>query len=363
MKHLRLRNKLSIKLLGSVAISLFFSITFILFSIQFILNPYILSWADGFSSLKYNLLTFFLFSVAILIFIAIFLVMVRKKLIYLRLITENVNKIANGKLGLTIRIEGKDELAQLAENINYMSRELENKFEHERQLEAAKNELITNVSHDLRTPLTSIIGYLDLIKRGQYENGHQFEDYLDTTYSTSKRLKNLIDELFEYTRISSPDVRLTPTEVDLARLMEQIVGEYIPIFEREQLSVQTRIVEEEVPISLDVEKMVRVYENLFMNAIKYSKKPSELQISLETKGSKAILKVSNRVEKPPVDDVNKLFVRFFRGDKARRENQGTGLGLAIAKRIVELHGGSILAEYKEGWITFCVEHPLMKKVG
>ncbi len=96
-----------------------------------------------------------------------------------------------------------------------------------------------------------------------------------------------------------------------------------------------------------------------MNAIKYSMKPSELSISLELIGNKAILKVSNKVEKPPVSDPNKLFERFFRGDKARKGDQGNGLGLAISKRIVELHNGNIHAEYKAGWISFIVEHPII----
>ncbi|GIN57338.1 hypothetical protein J8TS2_16570 [Lederbergia ruris] len=280
---------------------------------------------------------------------------------YLKLISESVNHIANGKLGMTIGIEGKDELTQLAQNINYMSKELENKFEYERRIENEKNELITNVSHDLRTPLTSIIGYLDLLKKGQYDNKLQYQECLEIIYSKSQRLKYLIDELFEYTRLSSPDVKLKLSEVDLAGLLEQIVGEYIPIFEKEQLSVQKSIREEYIPVLMDVEKMVRVYENLFMNAIKFSLKPSELHIKLEAKRNKAILKVSNKTEKPPVNDVNKLFERFFRGDKARRNNHGTGLGLAISKRIVELHDGIICAEYKEGWMNFILEYPIYRK--
>lgn len=284
--------------------------------------------------------------------------MVRKKLMYLKLISESVNHIANGKLGLMIETKGKDELTQLAQNINYMSKELENKFEHERRIESAKNELITNVSHDLRTPLTSIIGYLDLLRKGQYDNKIQYQEYLETIYSKSQRLKYLIDELFEYTRLSSPDVKLNLSEVDLGGLLEQIIGEYIPIFEKEHISVQKMITKEDIPVVLDAEKMVRVYENLFMNAIKYSLKPSELHISLETKGNKAILKVSNKSEKPPVNNVNKLFERFFRGDKVRSDNRGTGLGLTISKRIVELHDGIICAEYKEGWMNFIIEYPI-----
>ncbi|KIV75819.1 Sensory transduction protein kinase [Bacillus mycoides] len=356
MKRVSFRNKIIIKLLVAVAVSFFISFGFTILNFLFITS--IERNYHIFSMFEFNFVMLFLFAFAIFTFIVIFLILVRKKIVYLKRISDNVNDIANGKLGLTIEIKGKDELTQLAQNINYMSKELEDTFEQERRLERTKNELITNVSHDLRTPLTSIIGYIDLLKRGQYDSETQLQEYLETTYLKSKRLKYLIDELFEYTRLSGIDAKLNFNEVDLSGLLEQIVGEYIPIFEKESLNVQKSITEETIPIIMDVEKMVRVYENLFMNAIKYSMKPSELSVCLELIGNKAILKVSNKVEKPPVSDPNKLFERFFRGDKARKNDQGNGLGLAISKRIVELHHGNIHAEYKEGWISFIVEHPI-----
>lgn len=354
----RFGNKLIVKLLSAIAISFVVSLcmmTLITFFYVYLSKE---NEVTEHSLLISYLLMLLQYSVGIFTFIVVFLLMVRKKIVYLKRISESVHQIANGKLGLAIKLESRDELTQLAQNINYMSNQLENKFEHERQLERAKNELITNVSHDLRTPLTSIIGYLDLLKKEQYASKEQYQEYLETIYSKSKRLKYLIDELFEYTHLSSPDVLLNLNEVDLSGLLEQIVGEYIPIFENEQLSIQKSITEENVPVFMDIEMMVRVYDNLFMNAIKYSMKPSEIQISLKLSGSKAILKVSNRAKKPPVEEVNKLFERFFRGDKARKDNQGSGLGLAISKRIVELHKSSIHAEYKEGWMSFIIEHPL-----
>ncbi|MFS8354904.1 ATP-binding protein [Bacillus nitratireducens] len=357
MKKVRFRNKIIIKLLGAVAVSFFISFGLTILILVYVIDPLFVKHEE-FGMFEFNLALLFLFAFAIFKFIIIFLILVRKKIVYLKLISDNVNDIANGKLGLTIEIKGKDELTQLAQNINYMSKELEDTFEQEKRLERTKNELITNVSHDLRTPLTSIIGYIDLLKRGQYDSETQLQEYLETTYLKSKRLKYLIDELFEYTRLSGIDAKLNFNEVDLSGLLEQIVGEYIPIFEKENLNVQKSITEETIPIIMDVEKMVRVYENLFMNAIKYSMKPSELSVCLELIGNKAILKVSNKVEKPPVSDPNKLFERFFRGDKARKNDQGNGLGLAISKRIVELHHGNIHAEYKEGWISFIVEHPI-----
>lgn len=357
MKNVSFRNKIIIKLLGAVAVSFFISFGLTILILAYVIDPLFIKHEE-FGMFEFNLALLFLFAFAIFNFIIIFLILVRKKIAYLKLISDNVNDIANGKLGLTIGINGKDELTQLAQNINYMSKELENTFEQERRLERTKNELITNVSHDLRTPLTSIIGYIDLLKRGQYNSKTQLQEYLETTYSKSQRLKYLIDELFEYTRLSGIDAKLNLNEVDLSGLLEQIVGEYIPIFEKESLIVQKSITQETIPIFIDVEKMVRVYENLFMNAIKYSMKPSELSVCLELMDNKAILKVSNKVEKPPVSDPNKLFERFFRGDKARKDDQGNGLGLAISKRIVELHHGNIHAEFKDGWMSFIVEHPI-----
>ncbi|KAA0823699.1 MULTISPECIES: sensor histidine kinase [Bacillus cereus group] len=357
MKNVSFRNKIIIKLLGAVAISFFISFGLTILILAYVIDPLFIKHEE-FGMFEFNVAMLFLFAFAIFTFIILFLILVRKKIVYLKLISDNVNDIANGKLGLIIGIKGKDELTQLAKNINYMSKELENTFEQERRLERTKNELITNVSHDLRTPLTSIIGYLDLLKRGQYNNNTQLQEYLETTYSKSQRLKYLIDELFEYTRLSGIDAKLNLNEVDLSGLLEQIVGEYIPIFEKESLIVQKSITQEIIPIFIDAEKMVRVYENLFMNAIKYSMKPSQLFICLELMDNKAILKVSNKVERPPVSDPNKLFERFFRGDKARKNNQGNGLGLAISKRIVELHDGNIHAEYEDGWMSFIVEHPI-----
>ncbi|MFS0783217.1 ATP-binding protein [Bacillus sp. 1P06AnD] len=356
---IKVRNKLTVKLLGSIAISFF--VTYFLFIIlsRLFIQMVGINYFIELSYQKSVLLVYLVIFLVILIFIVVFLLLVRKKLMYLKHISESVSNIANGNLGLTIEIKGKgDELAQLAQNINYMSKELNNKFIHERQLEKIKNELITNVSHDLRTPLTSIIGYLNLIKNEEYDNKEQLQEYFETIYLKSERLKYLIDELFEFTRLSSPDVTLNLNKVDLASLLHQIVGEYIPIFEKEQLSVQKSITEEDIPVLIDVEKMVRVYENLFMNAIKYSTKPSDIQISFSVKGDTAKLKVANRVEKPPIEDVNKLFERFFREDQARMDAQGTGLGLSISKRIVQLHNGDIRAEYKDGWISFIVEHPI-----
>ncbi|HDR8151055.1 TPA: HAMP domain-containing protein, partial [Bacillus cereus] len=151
MKNVSFRNKIIIKLLGAVAISFFISFGLTILILAYVIDPLFIKYEE-FGMFEFNVAMLFLFAFAIFTFIILFLILVRKKIVYLKLISDNVNDIANGKLGLTIGIKGKDELTQLAQNINYMSKELENTFEQERRLERTKNELITNVSHDLRTP-------------------------------------------------------------------------------------------------------------------------------------------------------------------------------------------------------------------
>lgn len=224
--------KLIVRLLIAIAISYLVAFGVLILVILSISYLYKINYLTDVSQGNANFRILIQFTAAILTFIAVFLLLVRKKILYLKHITESVHHIANGNLGLTIRTESRDELTQLAQHINYMSEELENKFEHERQLERVKSELISSVSHDLRTPLTSIIGYLDLLKKEQYNSKAQFQEYLETIYSKSQRLKYLIDELFEYTHLSSPDVTLNRSKTDLSALLEQITGEYIPCLKR-----------------------------------------------------------------------------------------------------------------------------------
>ncbi|MQR94309.1 sensor histidine kinase [Fictibacillus phosphorivorans] len=360
MRIKRIKISLLVKLLAAVAVSFLVSTVVMIIISQIILHVFNLQYLtiEDIGATTYNVIVFLIFTFIIFSFIVTFLALIRNKILYIKRITESINEIANGKLGLTIEMEGNDELSKLAEDVNSMSKELSSKFEYERQLEIAKNELITNISHDLRSPLTSIIGYLDLLRKGNYSGENQLKEYHDTTYSKSKQLEALINELFEYTRLTSPDVKLDIKDVDMTGLLEQLIGEYVPIFEKEDLTVVKKIPEDEVLTSIDIEKMVRVFDNLFMNAIKYSTKPSIVKATFDIQSNYAEFRLSNQTERPEVQDINQLFERFLVGDKARSEREGTGLGLAISKRIVELHGGHIRAEYMDGWLTIIIKLPI-----
>ena len=194
-------------------------------------------------------------------------------------------------------------------------------------------------------------GYTTIKANDAFEALEVLEAYnIETTYSKSQSLKKLIDELFEYTMLSGSQIKLNYNKFDLCSLLEQIVGEYTPIFAREGLGIKKDIPKEDIIVNVDVELAMRVFDNLLINAKKYSLKPSEVDIKVSKENGKAILSISNKTNKIPMENLDKLFERFFKLDKARDEDEGTGLGLAIAKRITELHGGEIWAECNEEWL-------------
>ncbi|MGL5243599.1 MAG: sensor histidine kinase, partial [Sarcina sp.] len=166
--------------------------------------------------------------------------------------------------------------------------------------------------------------------------------------------------LFEYTKLTSNDFLLNYSECNLNSLINQIVGEYSYIFEKENLNLIEDLCEEELIINLDIERMVRVLDNLISNAIKYSIKQSDIKVCLYKKEQKAIITISNEVNDFDKKDIKQIFERFYRIDKARCEEGSSGLGLSIAKAIVDLHKGNIYASLDDEIITFTVELNLYK---
>ncbi|MDG0059438.1 HAMP domain-containing sensor histidine kinase [Priestia sp. P5] len=295
---------------------------------------------------------------SVLIFFVLFLLWTRPITRYIKQIEEGINRIVNKDWTYSIPVKGKNELSFLAKNINWMTQQMRKRFEKERKVEQAKNELITNLSHDLRTPLTSIIGYLTLVKDKQYKNSEELERYIQTTYGISFKLKNLLDELFEYTKLSLPDVDMQFQEVDLGGVLYQLVGEYTPMFENRGLSVKVEIPDKAVFISIDIEKMIRVFDNLLSNAEKYSHESGDIEIVLYTNEKQVIARISNTTDQIASEELSHLFDKFYRMDKARSsEVAGSGIGLSIAKRIVELHQGEIWAESEKEKITMYVALP------
>ena len=300
--------------------------------------------------------SFFALVLSVLVFIFIFIVITNRKIKYLDDIAKGVKNIAGGDLSYRIEEKGKDEISGLAVNINAMAEEIERRIESERAAEKTKGELITNVSHDLRTPLTSVMGYIGLIKDGKYEDEDMMKEYLNIAFSKSNQLKDLIEDLFEYTKLNNNGIVIEKERVNLVDFLSQIIEEYIPIFNENSLNVVNKFVNDKTEVEIDTGKLVRVFENLFSNAIKYSFKPGEVVVSSYENNGYANIIIRNRGEAISKEKMEKLFDRFYRVDEARNsEIKGSGLGLAISKNIIELHGGKIWGECVGNDISFFIK--------
>lgn len=360
MKTTIFTRRISLQLIFSLVISVFFAFLSVWISSAFIALPYLMT--GDIKVLEYNIIAIIIFTIGIAVFLSIFLLLVNSKIKYIKYISEQVSKIANEELGLSLKVKGNDELAQLCKNINYMSIQLKEKFDNEIEIKNEKTELITNVSHDLRTPLTAIIGYLDILKSKKFADREQEREYLNSTYNLSIKLKKLIDELFEYTKLSSKGIELKFDEVDLSLILNQMLGEYTPVFEAKGLSIISDV-NEKLYTKIDIEKIVRVFDNILSNAEKYSIKPSQIIVNAKIKAEYIYISISNKGEHIEQDKLNKMFQKFYRIDVSRSSNvEGSGLGLAISKKIVELHNGEIWGECQGDMIKINIKLPISNKV-
>ncbi|NFO55966.1 HAMP domain-containing histidine kinase [Clostridium botulinum] len=352
-------NKISIYLILVVIIAVVVAIQAILIIISIVFKRYpnIQEYIgkDYFISINAFYIISFL---GIAIFLITFVSLVNRKVKYIKFLTKEVKVIKDEGFGKTIKVKGKDELSELCQSINDMSLELRKKIDNEKIIEKNKNELITSVSHDLRTPLTSIIGYVDLLKKNEFNDKEKFDNYIEIIDERTKSLNRLINELFEYTKLTSHDIKLNYSRLEIVSLIEQMVGEYTPIFNKENLEVVKDITDKDIFINADIEKIVRVLENLLTNAIKYSVKNSKVLIKLFEENDYVVVSVSNKAKDITENDLKNIFERFYKVDKSRKEQDSTGLGLSIVKRIVELHNGEIDVNLNEDIIEFKISLPL-----
>lgn len=228
-------------------------------------------------------------------------------------------------------------LKQMAEYINDIAGGFTNAIEQSLKSERLKTELITNVSHDIKTPLTSIINYVDLLKQENIED-EKIKQYIDILNQKTLRLKKLIEDLVEASKVSSGNVKLNIEVIDLKELLAQTLGEFEDRFETKKLKIDLEMPNEEVKIRADNRYMYRVIENLFSNITKYSIDNSRVYISLTKKNDRIKLEIKNISKDKLNITPDELMQRFVRGDKSRY-TEGSGLGLSIAKSLTEMQGG------------------------
>ncbi|QAA30868.1 sensor histidine kinase [Clostridium manihotivorum] len=249
--------------------------------------------------------------------------------------------LATGNLNNKIAIEDAgDSFGELIENINSIRDGYEIVLENQLKSEKLKTELITNVSHDLRTPLTSIINYVDILKREDITEEER-KDYLEILSNKSYKLKNLIDDLFEISKMSSGKVTLEKNDLDIVELVYQTLGEYIELYEEKELEVRVNA-PESLMVKLDGYRMSRVLNNIIINAIKYSMNNTRIYIDIVDSSEAIKISFKNIAFYEMNFNNDEIFERFVRGDSSRNsEVDGSGLGLAIARSIVELHSGKM----------------------
>lgn len=272
----------------------------------------------------------------------LFTLYIVKKLAYLSDIIEGTSRIKTGELDYKIDILGNDSFTNLAENINNIGEGLEKSIETQLRSERMKSELITNVSHDLKTPLTSIINYVELIKKEEVSPEH-VNDYIKVLDQKSKRLKILIEDLFEASKASSGNLELNMENIDIVQLLRQSIGEMEEKLSNSNLDIRLNLSSEKINIYADGRRMYRVFENLLSNISKYSLPSTRVYIDLLEDDESVIITMKNISSYELNFDATEITERFKRADESRN-TEGSGLGLAISKDLVNLQGGKFSVE-------------------
>ena len=285
---------------------------------------------------------FWIFFIAGIILTIVFIVVGLKKLAYLEKIMDGAKDGAEGRLTYKIEEKGQGRFTDLAHNINNMKEGLRESIQKEVKSERMKTELITNVSHDLKTPLTSIINYIDLLKRENIEP-EEARDYINVLDNKAQRLKVLIEDLFEASKAASGAMELNVEKIEIVQLLKQVLGENDERISQNGLNLKVNTPEEKIYIKGDGKRLYRVFENLISNVIKYSLTNTRVYIDVIKEDENVKIVMKNIAAYELNFDVNEITERFKRADEART-SEGSGLGLAIAKSIVELHGGNFEIE-------------------
>ncbi len=252
-----------------------------------------------------------------------------------------------------------DALSYMEKELNLVREKALNNARTAKEAERRKNDLVVYLAHDLKTPLTSVIGYLTLLHDESQISEALREKYLSISLEKAERLEELINEFFEITRFNLSEITLEYSRVNLTRLLEQLVYEFQPMLVEKRLNCTLQILPNTM-IRCDVNKMQRVFDNLLRNAVNYSFSGGTIEICVIQKGDNLHITVRNNGNTIPPEKLGRIFEQFYRLDTARSSSSGgAGLGLAIAKEIVEHHHGTITARSENEIVEFEVTLPIV----
>lgn len=348
-----------------INITLSYLVAFLIYSILGIIFDRIIPIAVP-NEMRYALC----YAISFIVFVEIFFKLIDFTIEYIRKLRRSIQQVTSGNYGVQCEVEYDDELGSLAANINVLSKTLLAKekeseklkekeraaLDIERNAERQKNELITNVAHDLRTPLTTIVGYLELIKDDTALSKEDVHKYSGIAYEKSIRLQEMMDDLFEFTKLDNADIKLNKSMINLSGLIMQMTEEFYPSFKDCNITPIVDLPEENIYVQGDGQLLARVFDNLISNALKYGYHNTDLKIEVSGDEKYATVKVINHGDTIASEDIPLLFNKFYRTDSSRNSKTGgTGLGLAITKNIVDLHHGDISVTSDDQITTFIVK--------
>lgn len=281
----------------------------------------------------------------------------------LKKMINEIQYISEGQFKEKIMIESNGIIGELGAKVNQIIMQAERAIIDQKDAAQIKNELITNVAHDLRSPLTSIVGYLDLIHEDKYKSEVELRYYIQVIHQKSKDLHQLINDLFEYTLGQNKEFLVNENPINIEEMLNQLAIQFQFQIKEAGMELRQHPSTVDSPIVIgDGNKLARVFENLIQNAVRYGNEGKYIDITLSEYNGVIEVEIINYGQAIPSLDLPYIFERFYRVEKSRsHQTGGSGLGLAIVKSIIELHGGQIEAESSAGRTAFIVKLPKMRR--
>lgn len=290
----------------------------------------------------------------LLVFFVVFRIYLNWFTKYFMEINQEIDALVNDE---TYEISLSPELSAIEKKINTVKHTLEKQKLTAQNAEQRKNDLIVYLAHDLKTPLASVIGYLNLLRDEEQISDELRQKYLSVSLDKAQRLEDLINEFFEIAKFNMSDITLTYSKINLTRLFEMLLYEFQPILQEKKLNCKIDIAND-IMLQCDADKIERVFDNLLRNAVIYSFEGTDIDITVTERNEDIVIRFMNHGNTIPKEKLSRIFEQFYRLDVSRNTSGGAGLGLAIAKQIVELHNGTISAASENEIIEFEVCLPL-----
>lgn len=333
-----------------------------IFDFQWLYNifPHLYDLLDNIYELVFEraYFIFIIFGTTLIIVLSLLYKLLNKIFSYVFAVSESADKLFDKNVEY---INLPPEMVEVEKKLNHFKTEAIKNERLARENEQKKDELIVYLAHDIKTPLTSMIGDLSLLSEIKDMPQEQRNRYIDIALDKSYRLEYLINELFDVARFNSEKIVLEKEEINLNLMLEQIADDFYPTLKEMNKKINFTS-DEKTILYADPDKLSRVFNNLIKNAVNYSKENTDIDISILNKENQATVKITNKGKQIPKEKLDKIFEKFYRLDSSRTSKTGgSGLGLAIAKEIVELHGGRIYAESDMKETTFSVILPIIEQ--